>query len=92
MKFSTRHQRTITGNDIVVRVEAEGKELIAKVTTALDGSEIGADALELPGVSYEREFSRVGSAGPHMEHDLTITVADADGKTKIVVRKWADAV
>jgi hypothetical protein len=92
MKFSTQHQRAITGNDIVIGVEADDSELIARVTTTLDGFEIGADQLDPPGVSYEREFPRVGSAEPFAQHELKIAVTDPDGKIKIAVRKWADLV
>jgi len=92
MKFSTKHQRVITGNDIVIGIEAEGEELISRVTTTLDEFELGSDQLEPASVSYEREFPRVGSAGPQMEHELKITAANPDGKTKVAVRKWTDSV
>lgn len=92
MKFSTQRQRAITGNDIVVGVEAEGTELISRVTTTLDGFELGTDDMDPPSVSYEREFSRAGRAEPHADHELKITVADRDGNTKVAVRKWTDAV
>jgi hypothetical protein len=92
MKFSTTHQRAITGNDIVVGIEGERSELISRVTTSLDGFELGTDDLDPPSTSYEREFPRAGDAGPNMEHKLTITVTDPDGKTKAGFREWLDPV
>jgi len=92
MKFSTQRQRAITGNDLVIGIEAENDELIARVACTLDGFELGTDDLDPPGVSYERDFSRVGNAGPHVGHELKITVTDPNGKIKIAVRRWEDSV
>ena len=92
MKFSTQRQRAIIGNDLVIGIEAENDELITRVACTLDGFELGTDGLDPPGVSYEREFLRVGSAGPHTGHELTIAVTDPEGKTKIAVRRWEDPV
>jgi hypothetical protein len=91
MKFSIQRQRAITGNDLVVGIEAENDELIARVACTLDGFELGVDELDPPSVSYERDFSRVGNAGPHVMHELKITATDPNGKTKIAVRKWEDS-
>jgi hypothetical protein len=43
MRFSIQHSRAVAGNDITVGVEADGPEVIARVTTNLDGFEIGDD-------------------------------------------------
>ena len=91
MKFSIQHQRAVTGNDVVVGAEAENDELIARVACTLDGFELGIDELDPPAISYERSFPGVGSAGPGTEHSLKITVTDANGKTKIAVRRWEDS-
>jgi len=45
MKFSTQRQRAITGNDLVIGIEAENDELIARVVCTLDGFELGTDEL-----------------------------------------------
>jgi len=92
MKFSTQRRRAITGNDLVIGIEAENDELIARVVCTLDGFELGTDELDPPGVSYERDFSSVGNAGAHLRHELKITVTDPNGKTKIAVRRWEDPV
>lgn len=92
MKFSIQHQRAVTGNDIVVGIEAEAEEQISRVTTTLDGSDLGDDALDPPSVSYERQFLRAGGASPRVQHQLTVLVTDQDGKTKSVDRRWEDAI
>jgi hypothetical protein len=78
--------RAITGNDLIVGIEAENDELIARVACTLDGFELGMDELDPTSVSYERDFSRVGNAGPHVVHKLKITVTDPKDKAKIAVR------
>jgi hypothetical protein len=91
MKFSTQRQRAIAGNDLVIGIEAERDELIARVACVLDGAELGSDELDPPAVSYQRDFSHVGNAGPRMAHELKITVTDSDGKAKVAVRRWEDS-
>jgi len=81
MKFSIQHQRAPIGNDIVVGIEAEGKERISRVTTTLDGFDIGDEVLNPPGVSYEHQFPRAGEARPELQHQLTVKSAD---------RRWED--
>ena len=60
------------------------------MTTTLDGFDIGDDELESPSVSYERQFLQAGDASPHLEHDLVVTVRDAQGKTTSADRRWED--
>ena len=45
MKFEIQHQRAPIGNDIVVGFEAEGKEQISRVTTTLDGFDLGDECI-----------------------------------------------
>ena len=92
MKFSIQHQRALAGNDITVGIEAEGKEVISHVTVTLDGFGIGEDALDPPAVSYQREWLQVGSASPHLDHQLTVTVTDTQGNTLSADRIWEDPV
>ena len=91
MRFSIQHSRAVAGNDITVGVEADGPEVIARVTTNLDGFEIGDDEVAPPCVSYERQFLRAGEASPLMEHELVVTVTDTQGNTKSADRRWQDA-
>jgi hypothetical protein len=91
MKFSIQHSRAIAGNDVVVGVEAEEKEVIAHVTTNLDGFDIADDEVDPASVSYERQFLRVGDASPLSQHQLLVTVTDTQGGTKTADRRWQDA-
>lgn len=90
MKFTIQHQRAVAGNDIVVGIEAEGSEQIARVTTTLDGFDLADDPLDPPSVSYERQFLQAGDASPHREHQLTVTVSDPAGQMKSADRRWQD--
>jgi hypothetical protein len=91
MKFSLQHNRALAGNDITVGVEAEGNEVIAHITTNLDGFDIGDDELDPASVSYERQFLQAGDATPLSQHELIVTVTDTQGNTKTADRRWQDA-
>jgi hypothetical protein len=90
MKFTIQRNRAIAGNDITVGIEAEGNEVIAHVTTNLDGFDIGDDEVDPPSVSFERQFLQAGDASPHLEHRLVVTVTDSQGNTKSAARLWQD--
>jgi hypothetical protein len=90
MKFAIQHQRSIAGNDITVGIEAEGDQIISRVTTTLDGFDLGDDELDAPCASYERQFLQAGDASPHREHELIVTVTDTQGKTVCADRRWED--
>jgi hypothetical protein len=90
MKFAIQHQRAVAGNDITVGVEAEGDQVISHVTTSLDGFDLGDDDLNPPSSSYERQFLQAGDASPHRDHELVVTVTDAQGKTTRADRRWQD--
>jgi hypothetical protein len=90
MKFSIQHNRAIAGNDITVGVEAVENEVIAHVTTNLDGFDIGDDEVDPPSVSYERQFLHAGDASPLLQHELMVTVTDTQGNKKSADRRWQD--
>lgn len=52
MKIDITHKRAPIGNDITVKVNAEGEERISSVQTKLDRFNIGNDRLNPPNVSY----------------------------------------
>ena len=64
MKFTIGHTRALAGNDVSVKVEADGDKAIQSVLTKLDGFELADDELENPSDSYERAFPGAGTAGP----------------------------
>jgi hypothetical protein len=91
MKFSIQNQRSLAGNDVSVTVDVEGGKPLTRVTTSLDGFELGDDELDPPSVSYERLFLQAGDASPHLEHSLVVTVTDVDGNEFSANRRWEDA-
>lgn len=64
------------------------KSKISRVTTTLDGFDLGHDVLDPLGVSYEHQFLKVGDARPRLQHQLTVTVTDPSGQTKSADRRW----
>ena len=90
MKFAISVSRGVVGNNIQVQVQAEAKEVIARVVTTLDNFGIGDDSLSPPSTSYDRTWIQVGSAGPHMDHTLTVVVTDGGGAQQSAVKKWQD--
>jgi hypothetical protein len=80
------------GNDIDIKIEAEGDELIAGVTCSLDGSEIASDDVSgTPVVSFHRTFGHVGEGRPGQTHKLIVEARGRDaGSSKFATRIWTD--
>jgi hypothetical protein len=90
MRFSLRNQRAVVGHDITVKVTANAREAIAKVTTELDGRRLARDVLVPPEAQYERIFHQVGGGGPGQEHVLVLRATNSDGETSVASRRWND--
>ena len=92
MKFTINHARAVAGNDIYVGVQADDGKTIASVRTELDGIELATDELSAPSDSYERTFSRAGTAGPHAQHTLIVTAELTDGTDHSSTSIWSDPI
>ncbi len=92
MKFTVNHARAIEGNDIRVSVQADDGESIASVRTELDAIKLANDELSAPSDSYERTFSRAGTAGPHSQHTLIVTAELTDGAAHSATSIWSDPI
>ena len=92
LKFTINHARAIEGNDIHVSVQADDSESIASVRTELDAIELANDELSAPSDFYEHTFSRAGTAGPHTQHTLIVTVQLADGAAHSSTSIWSDPI
>jgi hypothetical protein len=92
MKFTIKHARSIAGNDIYVSVQTDDGKPIASVRTELDGIELATDELSVPSDSYERSFSRAGSAGPNTQHSLIVTAKLTDSTTHSSTSMWSDPI
>jgi len=81
------------GKDLVnqfVEVEVKGREgqLVANVTTVLDGFEIGDDDLNPPEDSYERTWNQVGTGAPNQTHKVVVTAVDDKGNQSSASKTW----
>lgn len=92
MKFRTGHQRSVTGNNIHVAIDADEDETMVSVKVALDGFPLADDDLEPPTQEYENEFTNAGDAGPLVEHRLVVTAITSDNKTHSATSVWTDPV
>lgn len=90
LKFQTSHSRALLGNDVIVSVQADGDERIARVEIQLDRFTIADDILNTPAESYERDFHQVGNAGPGTEHSLMVSVVCMEGTTHGATTFWTD--
>ena len=90
MRFNLSNKRAMIGHSIRVKVTAGAKELIAKVTTELDGRKLGADSLRPAELQYERVFEHVGGGGPGQNHVLRVRATNSDGETRVASRRWND--
>ena len=92
MRFTLGHSRAVMGQDISVAVEGGEGQIVRLVETDLDGFTLGQDTLDLPSVSYEREFRQAGDAAPGMDHKLTVVASDDQGRQERATRIWTDDI
>ena len=92
MKFTINHARAFEGNDISISVQADNGNSIASVRTELDSMELADDELSASSDSYERTFSRAGTAGPHTQHTLMVTAELTDGTDHSSTSMWSDPI
>jgi hypothetical protein len=92
MRFTLSHERVVIGHRISVKVVAGSNEVIARVTTKLDGRELGDDRLKPEEVQYERSFEQQGGAGPGQDHVLMVSATDGDGKIRTASQRWTDSM
>jgi hypothetical protein len=90
MKFTTKHSRAFTGNDISVTVTADKKDSITLVAVKLDDSTLDERALGEGTESYNGDFPNVGDAAPDKAHVLVVTVWDQDRKAHSSTSHWID--
>lgn len=91
MKFTVTHCRAFAGQNISVKVEAEGKETIRWVDVILDAESLDETEFPPEQQSYQRDFSAVGTAGPGTNHILTVSATEWDGKRYASTTQWEDA-
>ena len=90
MDIQIQAGRDMVNQWVDVTVKAGTGELIANVTTALDGSSIGDDNLYSPQSSYERSWHQVGTGVPNQTHTVVVTVVDDKGSQSSGSKTWQD--
>jgi hypothetical protein len=90
MKFKLNHAPDVINQHIDVQVEAENDELILKVSSDLDASNLASDLLDPPCVQYERSFRQVGTRSPGRTNKLIVTADDQNGKQETSTKIWQD--
>jgi len=82
--------RDLVNQHVDVTVKAGTGELIASVSTTLDGFVLANDNLSPPENMYQRSWSQVGGGGPNQTHVVVVTVIDPDGNQSIGSKTWQD--
>jgi hypothetical protein len=90
MTFQIQAGRDVMNQWVAVTVTAGTGQLIANVTTALDGFSIGDDDLNPPQDSYQRTWHQVGSGVPGQTHKVVVTAVDDKGHQESASNTWQD--
>jgi hypothetical protein len=90
MDIQIRGGRDVMNQKVDVTVKGGTGQLIANVTTALDGLEIGDDNLYTPRDSYQRTWNQVGTGVPNQTHEVVVTAVDDKGKQESASKTWQD--
>jgi hypothetical protein len=73
---------------VEVKVRGRDGQLVANVTTVLDGFAIGDDNLNPPEDSYEHTWNQVGTGGPNQTHKVVVTAMDDKGNQSSASKTW----
>ena len=90
MEFKISAGRDVMNQWLDVVVTAPAPQLIANVTTELDGFSIGDDDLNPPERSYERIWHQVGTGTPNQTHTAVVTATDQNGNEESGSETWQD--
>jgi hypothetical protein len=88
MRFAIEHEKSTVGYDIKVAVTGENGQLVARVITEYDSSQLGDDQLKPPANQYGRSWAKKGLAGPGQQHKVRVLATDSTGKQENAVEKW----
>ena len=82
--------RDVMNQWVDVAITASPPQLIAHVTTELDGFPIGDDDLNPPERSYERTWHQVGTGVPNQTHTVVAVATDQNGNEETASKTWQD--
>jgi hypothetical protein len=90
MDIQIKAGRDMVNQWVEVEVKGGAGQLIANVTTVLDGFAIGDDDLNPPEESYQRTWSQVGTGSPNQTHKVVVTAVDDKGNQSSASKTWQD--
>jgi hypothetical protein len=90
MDIQIQAGRDLVNQWVDVVVKGGAGQLIANVTTVLDGFPIGDVDLSPPEDSYERTWQQVGTGAPNQTHKVVVTVVDDKGNRSSASKTWQD--
>jgi hypothetical protein len=88
MEIQIQSGRDIMNQWVDVTVKGGAGQLIANVTTVLDGSSLGSDDLDPRERSYQRTWHQVGTGVPNQIHVVLVTAVDDQGKQENASKTW----
>jgi len=90
MDIQIQAGRDVMDQWVDVAVKGGAGQLIANVTTVLDGFAIGDDDLTPPEGSYQRTWHQVGTGAPNQTHNVVVTTVDDNGNQESASKTWQD--
>jgi hypothetical protein len=90
MEIQIQAGRDVMNQWVEVTVKGGAGQLIANVTTVLDGSAISNDDVNPPEDSYQQTWHQVGTGGPNETHQVVVTVVDDNGTPASASKTWQD--
>jgi hypothetical protein len=90
MDIQIQAGRDLVNQWVDVAVKGGAGQLIANVTTVLDGFAIGDDIVNPPEDSYQNTWHQVGTGAPNQTHSVVVTVVDDKGHQASASKTWRD--
>jgi len=90
MDIQIQGGRDVMNQWVDVAVKGKAGQLVANVTTVLDGFVLADEDLSPPEDSYQRTWHQVGTGIPNQTHKVVVTAVDDQGKQESASRTWQD--
>lgn len=90
MDIQIQAGRDLVNQWVDVSINGGVDQLIASVTTVLDGFSIGDDNICPPETSYKKTWNQVGTGAPNQPHEVVVTAVDDKGNRTSTSKTWRD--